>query len=44
MPPLILISTRGCIDVLTFRDPTITDGCCARMGRRGIAYEMEVFK
>ena len=43
MIPFILVSTRGGMNVLTFRDSDAADGYCAMMERLGIAYEKAVF-
>lgn len=43
MSPFILISTRGGLDINTFRDSTIAEKFCADMDKFGIEYKMEVF-
>jgi len=43
MIPFILISTRGGMDVLTFRDSDKAAGFCSKLERLGVVYTKEVF-
>jgi len=43
MLPFILVSTRGGMNVLTFRDADKAAGYCSKLERLGITYEMVTY-
>lgn len=43
MAPFILVSTRGGMDVITFRDQDAATSYCESMARFGITYEMVTY-